>query len=320
MSRRRAAATLAALATMSPLFWAVPGASAAAAPSAAAKAPCVHPTTRTTPKWHAGDEPDVTKADLAALPAEQTTRSFVKREVAGTLPSTVVVPVYMHIISGRHKGERPKIGAWKAKRMISIMNNGFAGNQSPLAANTRYRFRLVKLTHTKKESWYHAYFFGPRDQQMKRKLHKGTARSLNLYVNGGGPKGQPVLGWSRFPWQYASTPKLDGVTVNVAGLPGGRARGYNLGDTLIHETGHWLGLLHTFQGGCEGGGDMVADTPAEAEPSFYCETTRDTCPDDPGLDPVHNFMDYSLDACMNQFTAGQARRMDVAYARWRLNR
>ena len=126
-----------------------------------------------------------------------------------------------------------------------------------------------------------------------------------------------MLGWSRFPWQYAATPKLDGISVNVAGLPGGRATGYNLGDTLVHETGHWLGLLHTFQGGCEGGGDLVSDTPAEAEPSYYCETTRDTCPEDPGLDPVHDFMDYSLDACMNMFTAGQVRRMDAAFEKWR---
>jgi len=88
---------------------------------------------------------------------------------------------------------------------------------------------------------------------------------------------------------------------------------------VIHETGHWLGLLHTFQNGCEGDGDLVADTPAEAEPSFYCETTRDSCPDDPGTDPVHNFMDYSLDSCMNMFTAGQVRRMDVAWTKWRQN-
>ena len=116
---------------------------------------------------------------------------------------------------------------------------------------------------------------------MKRALHEGGARTLNIYINGGGPQGQPVLGWSRFPWQYAAAPRLDSVSVNVAGLPGGRARNYNLGDTVIHETGHWLGLLHTFQGGCDGVGDLVSDTPAEAEPSFECETTRDTCPTTP---------------------------------------
>jgi hypothetical protein len=307
---------MAALAALSALLLGTP-ASAGAAPRAASSLPCVHPTTRETPKWRAGHEPLVTKADLAALPATQTTRSYVKREVAGELPGTVVIPVWLHVISGTHKGEKPKIGPYKARRLVAIMNGGYAGSQSALSAPSRYRFVLHKIDHRKRESWYRAYFFGARDKAMKRALHKGGARSLNVYVNGGGPKGQPVLGWSRFPWQYAATPKLDGISVNVAGLPGGKAVGYNLGDTLVHETGHWLGLLHTFQGGCEGGGDLVTDTPAEAEPSFYCETTRDTCPDNPGLDPVHNFMDYSLDACMNQFTAGQVRRMDVAWAKWR---
>jgi hypothetical protein len=86
---------------------------------------------------------------------------------------------------------------------------------------------------------------------------------------------------------------------------------------VIHETGHWLGLYHTFQGGCGGGGDLVADTQAEAEPSFGCDVSRDTCPADPGHDPVHNFMDYSLDACMMLFTPGQVQRIDAAFAKWR---
>jgi hypothetical protein len=317
MSPRRAAAAMAALATLSGLLLAVPAGSAGAAVATSARTPCLHPATRTTPKWRSAHEPVVTKADLAALPASQTTRAYVAREVADTLPSTVVIRTYIHVISGKRRGERPKIGPYKAHRMLDILNGGMAGKESSLSAPARYRFTLAGISHTKRESWYHAFFFGRRDKAMKRKLHRGGARTLNIYVNGGGPKGEPVLGWSRFPWQYAATPKLDGISVNVAGLPGGRAVGYNLGDTLVHETGHWLGLLHTFQGGCEGGGDLVSDTPAEAEPSFYCETTRDTCPDNPGLDPVHNFMDYSLDSCMNQFTAGQVRRMDVSWAKWR---
>jgi hypothetical protein len=320
MTRPRPATLVAALVTLSAMFWVVPAASAVAQPDSVstARVSCIHPANRTTPKWHKFDEGQASPADVAALPARQTTRSVVKREVAPLLTGAVIVPTYVHVIKGRRKGERNPISRQGVRRLIQILNNGMAGRQSPNSKATRYRFSLKKINFRRNEGWYHAYFFGPRDKRMRRSLHRGGARTLNLYINGGGPKGGPVLGWSRFPWQYAGAPKLDGVTVNVAGLPGGRAVGYNLGDTVIHETGHWLGLLHTFQDGCEGSGDQVSDTPAEAEPSFYCQTTRDTCTS-PGLDPVHNFMDYSYDSCMNMFTVGQVRRMDAAYVKWRLH-
>ena len=321
MTRTKTMAVAAGLGVLATLTFAGPTSASAAVPRAAAPAaatPCkVSANARTTPRWRQGsDTTRVGAADLAALPQQASPRNRLARAAAAVLPSRVTIPVYVHVIKGTRAGERNPAGPRRVAQMIAMLNSGFSGAQSPLAADTRYRFTLKRISYTRNESWYHASLFGPRDVQMKRRLHRGDAHTLNLYVNGGPKGGEPLLGWSRFPWQYAANPKLDSVTVTTASLPGGKAAGYNLGKTVIHETGHWMGLLHTFQNGCSAPGDEVADTPAEAEPSFYCETTRDTCTS-PGLDPVHNFMDYSYDSCMNMFTAGQAARIDAAFVKWR---
>jgi hypothetical protein len=95
---------------------------------------------------------------------------------------------------------------------------------------------------------------------------------------------------------------------------------YNLGYNTVHEIGHWLGLYHTFEGGCTTSNDLVSDTPAERYASVGCPTSRNTCPTLPGIDPVTNYMDYSDDACMAGFSSGQRSRMDLFWKAYRASK
>ncbi|KAG6886753.1 hypothetical protein C0995_005233 [Termitomyces sp. Mi166 len=136
------------------------------------------------------------------------------------------------------------------------------------------------------------------EQQLKYN-HQGDAKTLNIYTVGEKPN-LDYAGWSSFPWDYQKNPMNDGIVVDYNTLPGGAYY-------MVHEVGHWVGLLHTFEGGCNGG-DYVDDTPAEASAADGCPVGRDTCPA-PGADPIDNMMDYSNDACKTRFTPGQYSRL-----------
>ena len=211
---------------------------------------------------------------------------------------SITIDVYMHIITDTNNNGAVSQSTINAQ--MAVLNDAYR--------DTPFSFNLVSTDVTANNAWYTAGHGSSAESQMKAALRQGDASDLNFYTNnmGGG-----LLGWATFPDEYGSDPLNDGVVVLVETLPGGSAAPYNEGDTATHEVGHWLGLYHTFQGGGKGKGDYVADTPAEKSPAYGCPIGRDSCKrgkNSAGLDPVTNFMDYTDDSCMYEFTPGQSDR------------
>jgi hypothetical protein len=244
-----------------------------------------------------GTAATLTEFDITAMEAHYA----AQKPAVLALPATI--GVYVHVI--RTNSGANDVSDAMINSQISVLNAAYAG--------TGFSFAVTQIDRTNNTSWYNADPDTSAEIAMKNALRKGTADDLNMYLTSGGPSG--YLGWATFPSWYAGTPKQDGVVVMNASLPGGSAAPYNLGDTATHEVGHWLGLYHTFEAGngtngCRVG-DQVSDTPAERSPAFGCPTNRNTCTGRqyPGNDPILNFMDYTDDQCMNQFSPGQVTRM-----------
>jgi hypothetical protein len=219
-----------------------------------------------------------------------------------------VINVYFHVVNkgtGMANGDVP---ATMITSQMNVLNAAYA--------STGWSFNLVSVDRTTNATWYNGCDSSTNETAMKNALRIGTAADLNFYTcNPGGG----LLGWATFPNSYTSAPKKDGVVCLYSSLPGGGAVPYDEGDTATHEIGHWMGLYHTFQGGCQKNNDYVSDTPAERSAAFGCPTGRDTC-NTTGADPIKNFMDYTDDSCMNTFTAGQDARMDSMFSTYRLGK
>jgi hypothetical protein len=186
-------------------------------------------------------------------------------------------------------------------------------------------FNLINVTWNTNDAW--AVGNKPDDDDMKKTLRQGSYRTLNLYFQTDLVGG--VLGRCTLPSAVAngkSDPTVyynDGCNINAATMPKGSLNGYNAGKTAVHETGHWMGLLHTFEGySCDGPGDYIDDTPVESTATDGCPTSpaKRSCPDkqkDGESDPIHNYMDYSVDSCYEGFTALQVERMRSMWGLYR---
>lgn len=224
----------------------------------------------------------------------------------GSTPTATTIDVYFHVIaSASGAGDVSN----RVNQQMAVLSAGYG--------STVFSFNLVATTYSENDSWYTAGYGTAAEASMKSALRQGDAETLNIYANG---MGGGLLGWATFPSDFATNGTRDGVVILNESMPGGSAAPYNLGDTLTHEVGHWLGLYHTFQGGCRGSGDYVADTPAERSAAYGCPAGRDSCATrkTPGLDPIYNFMDYTDDSCMFEFTVDQNTRSWEQWETYRL--
>ncbi|KAF2836915.1 zincin [Patellaria atrata CBS 101060] len=222
----------------------------------------------------------------------------------------ITVETYFHIITSS-----PKEGQIKpemAQSQLDALNAAY----SPFGIT----FDLHETSWTVNDAW--AIGADADDEDMKRTLRSGSYGALNIYFQT--DLVGNVLGKCTLPSTVgeagADVYFSDGCNVQANTMPNGTVLGYNLGKTAVHETGHWLGLLHTFEGySCDGDGDFISDTPFQRVSTDGCPTkpVKDTCVDLPGEDPIHNFMDYSTDACYEGFSEGQRVRIRDMWGMYR---
>ncbi|MBA3310230.1 MAG: zinc metalloprotease [Nocardioidaceae bacterium] len=305
--------TSAALIGVAALALAIPAAPAQAAnPIEKPAAVCIEPGSdsdaqaRGAQRTYGDDHRDVSPRQQRAI--ERRTDAILKNKGvsekrAGS--ATATIPTYIHVMLD--KDGNGDVTRRQVVRQIAVLNNTFAGGESDQAANTGFTFDLVDVDRYYNNAWHNDH----ASTKYRSLTREGGADALNIWL-----VDFKYLGVATFPWDYERNGDVDGIRVHYDSLPGGSITNYNLGETATHEAGHWLGLFHTFQGGCTEENDGVADTPAQSSPTFGCPEGRDSCAL-PGLDPIENYMDYSFDSCYTEFSTGQSDRMSTMFTAYR---
>ena len=214
-------------------------------------------------------------------------------------PHRIDIPIhFVHITDG----ELGRISVDQRIEQVNILNTAFNN------MGIYFSYDEQEVIYADNAQWYRMDHGSYEEREAKTQLQKSPQTHLNFYTAGisGG-----LLGWATFPWELDGDAARDGVVLLDESLPEGDAAPFNLGQTATHEIGHWLGLYHTFQGGCGEFGDHVADTPAHSSPNSG--TPEDGLPHNAchvgELAPIHNYMNYVNDEWMTEFTQLQEDRI-----------
>ena len=254
--------------------------------------------------------------------------------MAPPMEDIIRIPVVVHVV---HHTTHQNVSAAQINSQIAVLNRDFRRTNSdaaavpavfqPVAADAKIEFTLAVRdpnggpTHGITRTQTSAREFHDDTDDIKFAASGGhdawpSDRYLNLWV---APKimdpdiGE-LLGYAQFPGGSANT---DGVVLwyKCLGTEGTATRPYHLGRSATHEIGHWLNLLHVWgddDGGCRRS-DEVRDTPNQSKSNMGVPTYPNiTCRNGPHGDMFMNYMDYSDDACLCLFTAGQVARMRAA--------
>jgi hypothetical protein len=266
---------------------------------------------------------EVLEAQLAADPGlrqrMEEIEAFTKRiaENPGAfrlLPDgTIEIPVVFNVL---YRTAAQNVSQAQLQSQVDVLNEDFAATNSDYnntpslfqgvrSGNIGVTFVLqtVNRKQTNKKSW-------TTNDAMKKASQGGInptnpTTMLNIWVcnMGGG-----ILGYAQFP---GGNPATDGVVLddNATGRTGTAAAPFNKGRTATHEVGHWLNLRHIW-GDANCGNDQVGDTPLHNTANYGCPAYPhlSTCSGTP-VEMTMNYMDYTDDACMFMFTAGQKTRM-----------
>ncbi len=244
----------------------------------------------------------------------------------------VTLPVVVHIV---HDGGAENISDAQILAAIEHLNDGFAAAgffaQQGATVDTKIRFCLATRAPdgtattgiTRDQSPLTEMVMETEDLSLKTLNRWKPTDYVNIWVVreiNSQSFGPGVAGYAFFPSAAGSA--VDGMVCEAKFFGTDPSEDA----VLIHEMGHYLGLYHTFEGGCKNDncltdGDRVCDTPPDQAKHVGCQynsCSTDVAPGSPFTadvdDLTGDFMDYSPFSCYHFFTDGQAARMQATVA------